>query len=507
MEQSNLVKLLSNYGSRVWSLVSVFIFIPLYIKILGSENYGLIGFYTLLLGIVGFADAGMTSAIIKEFSLEHDSNYKFSILRRLENIYWIVCLIIVLVVISFSGIISTYWLKPETISVEKLKYYVSLIGIGIVLQLLSSLYFGALFALNNQVKSNVIQLTWSFSRSAIVLLLLIFISPTLELYLWWQIFCNILYVLILRYYIIKELVKNSIIQLSVVLNKIPKHMVLYIKGMILIAIISAINIQADKIITSSLFRLDVFGFYNMASTLAQIPIIVGAPLISFVFPLLSRYAILEGEDNIFKTKIIFEKIFFLINIAVISTSVLIIFYAKEIILLWTHGVIPTNIFSDIVLDVRLLIIGSFFLAIQFPFYYLLLAKGKTKYTIYQGVIQLIIGLPLLYICSSMYGLKGVPIPWVIINFGSFVYLMIIVFRYYLAINYKLFFLKIFLIPLVITIVCTMLFYLLFKLSLITFIPFVLISAVINFLLVLGITNKIDGNKLLSFRHLYNFPNE
>ena len=70
MEQSNLAKLISNYGSRLWSMVSVFVFIPLYIKFLGSDNYGLIGFYALLLGVISFADSGMSSAVVKEFSQE-----------------------------------------------------------------------------------------------------------------------------------------------------------------------------------------------------------------------------------------------------------------------------------------------------------------------------------------------------------------------------------------------------------------------------------------------------
>jgi hypothetical protein len=42
----------------------------LYIHYLGIESYAIIGFYTLLLGIISFADAGMSSAIIKEFSLQ-----------------------------------------------------------------------------------------------------------------------------------------------------------------------------------------------------------------------------------------------------------------------------------------------------------------------------------------------------------------------------------------------------------------------------------------------------
>lgn len=58
--------------------------------------------------------------------------------------------------------------------------------------------------------------------------------------------------------------------------------------------------------------------------------------------------------------------------------------------------IPDYLLNTIAFDAKILILGSLFLALQFPLYYLLLSKGKTKYTIYQGVIQLFIGLPLLF---------------------------------------------------------------------------------------------------------------
>ena len=174
MEHSNLAKLISNYGSRLWSMISVFIFIPLYIRFLGSENYGLIGFYALLLGIISFADSGMSSAIIKEFSQEHTSNYKYSVFRHLEKYYVLVCVVICIIIFFSSSFIVNHWITAKGISQGNLIYYVRLIGFGVTTQLISSLYFGALFALNNQIKSNILQLLWSFSKSALVIFYLSF---------------------------------------------------------------------------------------------------------------------------------------------------------------------------------------------------------------------------------------------------------------------------------------------------------------------------------------------
>lgn len=508
MEQSNLAKLISNYGSKLWSMLSVFIFIPLYIKFLGTENYGLIGFYALLLGIISFVDSGMSSAIIKEFSQDSDANYKYSVFRNLENKYIIVCLIVSIMIFFNANIIVDHWIFSKGISTADLVYYVRLIGIGVTTQLVSSLYFGALFSLNNQVKSNLLQFAWSVSKSAIVFVLFIIFSRSIELYFIWQIICNFIYVLILRYFVIcqlKSAAKGK--SLTQEFTKLPKHITKYIGGMIFIAIISAINIQADKLVTSSMFDLATFGFYNIASSLAQLPIVFAAPLIAFAFPLYSKFSDTSIVAYRNKNLLIFNKIFYLINIIVVIMSVIVFLYAEEILLLWTKDAIPQSIFPAIVFDVKILILGSFFLALQFPLYYLLLSKGKTKYTIYQGVTQVVLGVPLLYLCSKTYGMYGIPIPWLVINLLAFIYLFIIVNKNYLKFLTPYFYKQVFLTPIIISVLVNVIVYFFYINFAVTFIPFILFASVFSFLISIICYNFFQKNTLLSYKHFYNFPND
>jgi len=508
MEQSNLAKLISNYGSKLWSMISVFIFIPLYIKFLGTENYGLIGFYALLLGIISFADSGMSSAIIKEFSQDSDSNYKYSVLKNLEKIYIFVCSIICIAIFFSSSFIADRWISANGISKNDLIYYVRLIGLGVTTQLTSSLYFGALFALNRQVGANLLQFFWSFSRSALVLLLFLIFSKSIEIYFIWQIVCNVGYILILRSFIIKQLsIANAGLALKKEFNKLPRHMVQYIGGMIFIAIISAINIQADKLVTSSMFDLATFGFYNIASSLAQIPVIFATPLIAFAFPLFSKFSSGNEDDAKIKSLEVFNKVFYLINIIGLVLTSGIFFYSKEILTLWTGNSVPSSVFNEIVVDVQLLIIGSFFLALQLPLYYLLLSKGKTKYTIYQGGVQLLIGIPLLYYCSNKYGLIGIPIPWLLINFAAFVYLFIIVNKGFLNFATSNFYKEIMFFPAIICVFINLVFYMLYYQLQIAFLPFLLVGCAMSILASLIYFNFKSKRSLRSYKHFYNFPNE
>lgn len=508
MEKSNLAKLISNYGSKLWSMISVIIFIPLYIKFLGNDNYGLISFYALILGLISFADSGLSSAIIKEFSLEKSSDYKYSVLKVLEKRYFLICLVISIIIIFFAPIIVDNWISSSQISRSDLVYFVRLIAIGVTSQLISSLYFGALFALNNQIRANLLQFCWSFVKSVFVILFFVFISKSLEIYLIWQIICNILYVLILRYFIIKRL-KEEGRQLTLIqeFNNVPSHIKQYILGMVLIAIISAINIQADKLVTSSMFDLSTFGFYNIASSLAQVPVMFAAPILSFVFPVFSKIANSENENRIDLQKVIFNKVFFLTIIVVVVITVGILLYADEILKLWTKSAIPSNIFPAIVFDVKILIIGTFFLALQFPLFYYLLSIGKTKYTIYQGVAQILIGIPLLYFSSQRYGLYGIPFSWLFINLGAFVYLFIIVNSKHLNFALTRFYLEVLLLPIVITIIINSVFLFFYKSFNFSFLPYIIISGFLSLVVIILISNLINKRKVSSFNHLYNFPNE
>lgn len=502
MKTSNIGNLISNYGSRLWSLISVFIFIPVYIHFLGIESYAVIGFYSLLLGIISFADAGMSSAVIKEFALDNEPSYKYSVLRRVENLYLFVCFSLMALIVGFSKIIAVNWLTSENIPVNDLAYYISLIGFGITIQLLSSLYFGSLFGLNKQVKANSYQIILNILKSAGVILIMYLYNPSLEVYFLWQIICNIVYVILLRYNTI-EILKKDTTELRNYLKSIPPDILKYIGGMTIIAVISSINSQADKIITSSFFSLEVFGYYNIASIISQLPVILGAPLTLFVFPLFSKFSGSNNENNL---KVCFEKISFLLSIIVLPAAISLLFYTAEIMKLWTGDTINPNVFPTLLIVIKLLTTGSLFLVMQFPLYYLLLAKGKTKYTIYQGVVQILLGLPLLLLCAKYFGLISLGLPWILINLGSLIYLSIIVFKKYIKINYISFLKEFILIPFLITITIYTLLYFIYIQIQIGFYGFIILSGILSIAFCLIFSNYKNRLPLIDIKNLYNFPN-
>lgn len=87
----------ANYGGRIWSFLSVYIFIPVYINILGIEAYGVISFYSILLGLLAFADGGLTATLSREFAGKghKDRVYAGNLLKTFEAVYIFIIILII----------------------------------------------------------------------------------------------------------------------------------------------------------------------------------------------------------------------------------------------------------------------------------------------------------------------------------------------------------------------------------------------------------------------------
>lgn len=496
----NALSILSTYVNKLWGFVSVFLFIPIYIRYLGMEAYAVIGFYALLLGVISFADAGLSSAVTREFAAFNTANYKYSILRLIEKIYALICISIALLIFFCAPIIAEYWLTSKTIPITTLTYYIRLIGVGISIQLISSLYYGALFGIDYQVQANFYQVVWSVSRSLGAIVVMLIVGKTLEVFFICQIICNVIYVFKIRTKVI-TILKGFIGHLYIEIKKLPRNIMEYVGGMSLVAIISSINSQVDKIVISSAFSLTIYGYYTLVSSLSQLPTMLSTPLAVSLFP---RFSNLASENKLSVIKKNLMKFSFVLNVIVFIVYAILLFYPSEILYLWTKDAVDPSYMNEVVLTIRLLSTGSTFLALQLLLFYALLSFGKTKYTIYQGAFQVVIGVPLSYSLVNKIGLAGAGISWTIINLGAYIFLFIIVSSKYVKFNKATYLFYYTFVPLLMSISIFGGGYLLYSRLEANFIVSILISTLLALLLNLLFYNDKNNLPPFSFKHLLNF---
>ena len=118
---------LFNYAAQLYAAVAMLLVTPLYIKIMGVEGYGLIGFFIMLQALAQILDAGMSGSITRLISTSRlNASLFYKAVSRFSKVLYLF-IVLALVIIVFGGLFKTYislnWLNSSvdsTILVESI---------------------------------------------------------------------------------------------------------------------------------------------------------------------------------------------------------------------------------------------------------------------------------------------------------------------------------------------------------------------------------------------------
>ncbi|MGC2049678.1 MAG: oligosaccharide flippase family protein, partial [Gallionella sp.] len=122
---SNFKKnILSVYGVNIVNGVLGIIFVPLGLKFLGTEGYGLFSIYAVLVSFVVLADLGVGRNLLRLLASEHDQFTQCGHLQNAFGIYLVVALILVLFLPAFLVIIPVYLFPVAPKNIEDLRWII-----------------------------------------------------------------------------------------------------------------------------------------------------------------------------------------------------------------------------------------------------------------------------------------------------------------------------------------------------------------------------------------------
>lgn len=419
MANSIIKNTVANVAAKIWAFLSLYLFVPIWIHFLGVEGYGVISFYTVLMSLMLFADAGLTATLTREFARgDVDDQYRRDLLRTIEIIYIGIALILFITLFLLSDVLVNNFLKSSMYSHSELRFCVRLMALTMSLQFMFSMYCGGLFGLQKQVIANVIVVSHSIARSALVVLPLL-VSNTIQTFFIWQLISIIVALIVVRNCLVK-----SISATDGTFNYRPEYLKLVWKfalGMMLMGFISALNTQLDKLVTGNVLSLENLGYYSLASTIGFAVISITQPIGVAVYPELTRLSS-NNKDKMGDLLLVFTYIITTLSVAIGMT---LFFYIEEFTFLWTRD---SEIVSMTKTPARLLIIGNILQTLQLAPYYLALANGHTKTNVRLGLLMLLFMVPSVYYFTKEWGLEGTAIPFLILNIVATIYLTLIIFR-------------------------------------------------------------------------------
>jgi len=401
----------ANVTGRAFGVVAVILFVPLYLKLLGAEAYGLVGFYGTLLGVLAFADMGLTATLTREMArlsaCKDSTLQKADLLRTYESLYAGVSLMLALLVWCLAPIIANHWLQNSTVDLRQIILALRIMGISIAIQLPAQLYSGGLMGLQRQVLANSLQIGWGIVRGAGAILILWLLSPTVVAFAWWQLFANAVYCVCVRaaiWHAVSSVTIRSRFQWLVLRNTWR-----YAAGMVGMACLSSLLMQSDKLAVSKMLPLETFGYYMLAVALAGVPRMLSSPIGAGVFPRFT--GLVTAGDRPALTRL-YNHASALVALAVIPGALTLAVFSRDFLFLWTGNAFAAQ---QVALTTTLLILGEAIQSLQVLPYLLSLAHGSVKLNLQINVVSVIVITPLLIFLITKYGVVGAGISWLVMN--------------------------------------------------------------------------------------------
>lgn len=456
MMSSTTRNILSNLTSQILVNLINLVCIPFYLKFLGTESYGVIGFYLSLQGMFSLLDMGLGSTLTRELSrlsVANDScQSKQDTVRTLECVYWGISSIIGVGVFILSTYLSTSWLTASSISHDRLTYILRLVSVVLFLQFPIPLYRAGLVGCNSQVKANALLAFASIIKNIGAVMVLWLVQPTLEAYFLWQIIAGIVTVICFVFSlwtIIPVRLNQASFRRKVIESIYPYSSVVFANSAL-----GVIQTQLDKLILARFLPLELFASYSIASTVSSALWTISIPFNSAIFPEFVRYSTLMLGSEI---KDYFYKMSQFLSVAFIPAAITLGVFSEEILFLWTQN---AYLAENASLPLRLLIAGTMINGMVSIPCTMAYAYGWPQLVASTNVLLTVIVTPLMIFLTYKYGVVGAASSWVILNVGYLLLLIPKFFRKYFPGEVLLWYSKTSALPAIITLVVTTTIYLL-----------------------------------------------
>ena len=172
----------ANYLGQIYTSLIAILTVPLLVRYMGIEAYGLVGFYAMLQGWFVLLDMGLTPAISREASRHKGGGIDALALRRLvralEGVFLALGAVAMLALLLSAEEISKNWLTIEKLDVTQVQHVVGIIAVIVVLRWVCGLYRGIITGFEQLVWLSAFTSAIATIRFVLVLPYLIFVGAT-----------------------------------------------------------------------------------------------------------------------------------------------------------------------------------------------------------------------------------------------------------------------------------------------------------------------------------------
>lgn len=409
--------ILANYLSQIYVTLIGIITVPLYIRYMGAEAYGLIGFFAVLQAWFNLLDMGLSSTVARETARfrggASDALRYRRLVRALETIFFIVAAGGAGVVLLTANFIARDWLVAPGFPVPDLRMAIQLMGLIAALRWMSGLYRGVIAGSERLVWLGGANALIATLRFIGVLPVLVYVGATPFVFFAYQLGVAILEVVVL---VVRAsgLLPGVPASGKVAWSLAPLRDILAFS--VTVAFTSSIGIlvsQSDKLILSKLLPLADYGYYTLGVLVAGSVLILGGPISTAIMPRMSR---LEAEADHRGVIEVYRNATQLMCVVALPVALMLAAFAEPVLAAWTRDPVAAREAAPIV---QLYALGNaLFSLVAFP-YYLQYAKGQLRLHLIGVGGFLLLLVPALILTALKHGAVGAGWTWLVLNLLAF----------------------------------------------------------------------------------------
>jgi len=400
--------LVAGFASSVWTAVIGLAVIPFYVKYLGHEGYGLIGFLVTAQAVLQVLDLGLATSINREIAREAQSGDLSdapALLHTVAAIYWIMAGVIALAMLALSHFIAANWLSAETLAIDDLAYAVMLIGLVIAVRWPGQLYQGALMGAQRIVVSSGLSIALVTLGSGGAVLVLAFVSPSVSAFLLWQAGVGLAYTLAARAASWRVIGKARARHDPGQLKRIWR----FSAGVTAITIAGMVLSQLDKLVLSKMLSLADYGQYMIAFALAGTLYLFSGPLFNAVYP---RFSSLVHSGDAERLEQAYRLSSRLLGAILFPVAMLFSVFPEELIQAWTGDPGLARSAGPLL---PFLAIGTALHGVMYIPFALQLAHGATRLQLAISAVLLTVATPATVLLVLHYGALGGAFAWLALH--------------------------------------------------------------------------------------------
>lgn len=403
-------KILASYFGSGWAALMGLAFVPLYVRYLGIESYGLIGLFATLQVWLSVLDMGLSATLSREMALfaggSRPAQSVRDLLRSLEVIYGVTACILAALMAALSAFVAEHWLNANSLPSQTIATSILLMGLMVAAQWMGTLYRGGLLGLQHQVWLSGVTAIGATARAAGSVFVLAW-SPTITAFFVFQAVVSAVETLVLGGRLHAGLPGSALG--SRFSTSSVSQVWRFAGGLTIISLLATLLTQLDKLLLSKLLPLEQFGYFMLMVTVAGAISVFVVPLHNVAYP---RFAELAGSGKDEALIDEYHKFSQILSIGVLPVALMLMFFPGEIILLWTGDAAITRAVAPLL---SVWVLGTALNSFTHIPHMAQVATGWTRLGVVMSALMVASSAPLLVLLVPRFGAISAAWIWVGVN--------------------------------------------------------------------------------------------